>query len=141
MIIPDLNVLIHASNRQSAFHDRARDWWFSALNGFEPVGLASVVTTGFLRLTTSVDAIAPVSVEAALSALDTWFSSPVVRWIAPTEHHLQAMRALLIPVHRGGRLANDAHLAALAIEHGGTVYSQDTDFAAFTGVRWVNPLA
>lgn len=141
MIIPDLNVLIHASNRQSVFHDRARDWWFSALNGFEPVGLASVVTTGFLRLTTSVDAIAPVSVEAALSALDTWFSSPVVRWIAPTEHHLQAMRALLIPVHRGGRLANDAHLAALAIEHGGTVYSQDTDFAAFTGVRWVNPLA
>jgi len=45
------------------------------------------------------------------------------------------------PVRRGGRLVNDAHLAALAIEHGGTIYSQDTDFAAFPGVRWVNPLA
>jgi predicted nucleic acid-binding protein len=68
-------------------------------------------------------------------------SSPVVRWIAPTEHHVQAMRSLLAPVHRGGRLVNDAHLAARAIEHGGTIYSQDTDFAAFPGVRWVNPLA
>jgi len=123
------------------FHDRAREWWFSALNGIEPVGLASVVTTGFVRLTTSVSALSPVTIDAALSALDTWFSSPVVRWIAPTDNHLQAMRSILTPVHRGGRLVNDAHLAALAIEHGGTVYSQDTDFAAFTGVRWVNPLA
>ena len=141
MIIPDLNVLIHASNRQSPFHDRARDWWSSALNGVEPVGLASVVTTGFVRLTTSVEVLAPISVDRALSALDTWFSSPVVRWIAPTESHVQALRSLLAPVRRGGRLVNDAHLAALALEHGGTVYSQDTDFAAFRGVRWVNPLA
>lgn len=141
MIIPDLNVLVHAANRQSVFHEPAREWWFSALNGIEPVGLASVVTTGFVRLTTSVSALSPVTVDAALSALDTWFSSPVVRWIAPTESHVQAMRSILTPVHRGGRLVNDAHLAALAIEHGGTVYSQDTDFAAFPEVRWVNPLA
>jgi len=141
VIIPDLNLLVHASNRQSVFHEQAREWWFSALNGIEPVGLASVVTTGFVRLTTSVSALSPVTVEAALSALDTWFSSPVVRWIGPTEQHVQAMRSLLTPVHRGGRLVNDAHLAALAIEHGGTIYSQDTDFAAFPGVRWVNPLA
>ena len=141
MIIPDLNVLVHATNRQSVFHDRAREWWFSALNGIEPVGLASVVTTGFVRLTTTVSALSPVTVDAALSALDTWFSSPVVRWIAPTDNHVQAMRSILTSVHRGGRLVNDAHLAALAIEHGGTVYSQDSDFAAFTGVRWVNPLA
>lgn len=141
MIIPDLNLLLHASNRQSPFHETAREWWGNALNGIEPVGMASVVTTGFLRLATSVDALAPVRVEAALDALDVWFSSPVVRWIGPTEGHLQALRSLLVPLHRGGRLANDAHLAALSIEHGGTVYSQDTDFAAFPGVRWVNPLA
>lgn len=140
MIIPDLNLLVHASNRQSVFHEPAREWWFSALNGIEPVGLASVVTTGFVRLITSVDALSPVRIDAALSALDTWFTSPVVRWIGPTENHVQAMRSLLSPVRRGGRLVNDAHLAALALEHGGTVYSQDTDFAAFPEVRWVNPL-
>lgn len=141
MIIPDLNVLLHASNRQSPFHEPAREWWGAALNGIEPVGMAPVVTTGFLRLTTSVDARTPVPVEAALDAIDTWFASPAVRWISPTENHLQALRSLLVPLHRGGRLANDAHLAALALEHGGTIYSQDTDFAAFPGVRWVNPLA
>ena len=106
MIIPDLNVLIHASNRQSPFHEPAREWWSSALNGIEPVGLASVVTTGFVRLTTSVEALAPVSVEAALSALDIWFSSPVVRWIAPTQGHVQALRSLLVPTHRGVRWVN-----------------------------------
>lgn len=141
MIIPDLNVLVHASNRQSDFHEPAREWWFSALNGIEPVGLASVVTTGFVRLTTSTSALSSVTVETALKAVDAWFSSPVVRWIAPTEHHVHVMRSLLVPLRRGGRLVNDAHLAALAIEHGGTVYSQDTDFAAFPSVRWVNPLA
>lgn len=141
MIIPDLNVLVHASNRQSPFHERARDWWSAALNGIEPVGMASVVTTGFVRLTTSADALAPVTVDAALSAVDVWFSSPVVRWIAPTDRHLLVLRGLLSGTHRGGRLVNDAHLAALALEHGGTVYSQDTDFAALPDVRWVNPLA
>jgi predicted nucleic acid-binding protein len=34
----------------------------------------------------------------------------------------------------------DAHLAALAIEHGLTVCSTDGDFARFPGVRWENPL-
>lgn len=141
MIIPDLNVLLHASNRQSPFHDRARDWWFDALNGIDPVGLSALVTTGFVRLTTSGDALSPIAGDAALDAVERWFDSPVVRWIGPTERHIQAMRSLLGPLHRGGKLSNDAHLAALAIEHGGTVYSQDTDFAAFKGVCWVNPLA
>lgn len=49
------------------------------------------------------------------------------------------LRGLLPGAHWGGRLVNDAHLSALALEHGGTVYSQDTDFAAFPDVRWVNP--
>lgn len=35
----------------------------------------------------------------------------------------------------------DAHLAALAIEHGAEIISTDTDFARFTEIRWRNPLA
>lgn len=141
MIVPDLNLLLHASNRQSPFHSPARDWWSDALNGIESVGLSPLVTTGFVRLATSSAALSPVPVESALDAVEQWFASPVVRWIGPTERHIQAMRSLLGPLYRGGNLTNDAHLAALAIEHGGTIYSQDTDFAAFKGVRWVNPLA
>ena len=34
----------------------------------------------------------------------------------------------------------DAHLAALAIEHGLVLCSSDSDFARFPGLRWDNPL-
>jgi predicted nucleic acid-binding protein len=37
-------------------------------------------------------------------------------------------------------LVHDAHLAALAIEHGLTLCSTDGDFARFPGLRWINPL-
>jgi hypothetical protein len=40
-----------------------------------------------------------------------------------------------------GNLVSDAHLAAIALEHGATVYSTDHDFARFPGVAHVNPLA
>jgi predicted nucleic acid-binding protein len=40
-----------------------------------------------------------------------------------------------------GNLIPDAHLAALAIQHGLTVCSADTDFARFSEIRWLNPLA
>ena len=39
------------------------------------------------------------------------------------------------------RLVADAHLAALAIEHGLTLCSADGDFARFKGLRWENPLS
>jgi predicted nucleic acid-binding protein len=38
-------------------------------------------------------------------------------------------------------LVADAHLAALALEHGLTLCSTDADFARFPGLRWENPLA
>jgi hypothetical protein len=34
----------------------------------------------------------------------------------------------------------DAHIAALAIEHDATLYTADTDFRRFRGLRFVNPL-
>jgi len=39
------------------------------------------------------------------------------------------------------KLVSDAHLAALAIEHGLILCSTDGDFARFPGLRWENPIA
>ena len=39
------------------------------------------------------------------------------------------------------RQPTDAHLAALAVEHGATVYTTDRDFLRFPNVRVVNPIA
>jgi hypothetical protein len=40
----------------------------------------------------------------------------------------------------GGNLVSDAHLAALAVEHGATIVTYDSDFARFPGVRFEAPV-
>ena len=63
-------------------------------------------------------------------------------WIpGPTERHDEILGELLERSRAAGNLVPDAHLAALAIEHGLTLCSADGDFARFPGLRWVNPLA
>ncbi len=59
----------------------------------------------------------------------------------PTERHAEVMGRLLALPGMLGNLVPDAHLAALAIEHGLTLCSADGDFARFPGLNWVNPIA
>jgi hypothetical protein len=47
---------------------------------------------------------------------------------------------LIIQSGTGGNLTSDAHLAALAMEPGATLYSADNDFKRFSGLIHVNPL-
>lgn len=51
------------------------------------------------------------------------------------------LRGLLAPLCAAGNLTSDAHLAALAVEHGAEVCSTDIDFQRFPGVRSIDPLA
>ena len=63
-------------------------------------------------------------------------------WIPmPTERRREILGVLLRNAATRSTLAPDAHLAALAIEHGLTLCSTDGDFARFAGLRWENPLA
>jgi predicted nucleic acid-binding protein len=69
-----------------------------------------------------------------------WLSADPT-WIPlPTERHAEVLGHLIRTHHLRGNLITDAHLAALAIEHGLTVISADTDFVRFGEVRWENPL-
>ncbi len=82
----------------------------------------------------------PVSPRVSWERVEQWLDLPQA-WIpAPTERHRQLLAGLLDGESRAD-VANDAHLAALAIEHGLTVCSSDRDFSRFAGVRWENPLA
>jgi hypothetical protein len=47
--------------------------------------------------------------------------------------HERAFADLLRAVGKAGNLSNEAHLAALAIEHGATLVSFDRDFDRFDG--------
>ena len=79
-------------------------------------------------------------VATATGDVQAWLASPITVVLQPGPEHMQLMTNFLAVAGGGGDLVPDAHLAALAFENGGTVYSQDADFARFTGVRWINPL-
>jgi predicted nucleic acid-binding protein len=66
---------------------------------------------------------------------------PHVSLVLPGEQHWPILRNLIQLSGTTGNLTSDAHLAALAIEHGYTVFTADNDFRKFAGVSVVNPLA
>ena len=81
------------------------------------------------------------SSAAARAQVDAWLSAPATWVPGPTGDHWRVLAGLIDRYELRGNLIPDAHLATLAIEHGLELYSADTDFARFTEVRWVNPLA
>ncbi|MFN8622567.1 MAG: type II toxin-antitoxin system VapC family toxin [Chloroflexota bacterium] len=141
MRIPDLNLLLYAVDERAAPHAAALDWWNATLSGNETVGLPWAVLLGFLRLTTNPRIFAaPLDPADALDYLDRWLAHPATTVIEPTARHARVLRDLLGPTGTGGNLVADAHLAALAIEHGAELCSADRDFGRFPGLRWMNPL-
>lgn len=141
MIIPDLNLLVYAHNADDPRHPAARRWWEDCLNGDESVGLAWVTVLGFVRLTTHRQVlVSPLTVERAVSLVEEWLEQDVVRVLVPGREHARLCFGFLRKLRVAGNLTTDAHLAALALEYQAELYSTDTDFARFPGVRWVNPL-
>jgi toxin-antitoxin system PIN domain toxin len=139
--IPDVNLLLYAYDSRSARHGDARKWLEQTLSGSEPVGLAWVVLLAFVRLSTrSVVVESPLEVGAALGLVESWLDQPCATVIDPTDRHAAVLRELLTPLGTAGNLTTDAHLAALAIEHGATLCSCDSDFARFPRLRWQDPL-
>ena len=142
MIVVDVNLLIYAVNQDSPDHDRAKSWLETAVSGTETVGLPWVVLLAFLRLTTRTGMFQkPLGVGVAFDLVEAWLQQPSVTVPEPTPRHLQTMRDLVSPLGTGGNLTSDAHLAALAIEHGAELCSTDNDFGRFSRLRWRNPLA
>jgi toxin-antitoxin system PIN domain toxin len=141
VIVPDLNLLIYASDGRAQHHAAAHAWWSECLNGRERIGLAWSVALGYLRIVTSPRVMErPLPIGEAQADVTFWLSRRNVVMIEPTSRHLEILTGLLEPIGVGGNLVQDAHLAALAVEHGGDVHSADGDFARFSGVRYRNPL-
>jgi uncharacterized protein len=140
MILPDVNVLVHAHNADSAVHEKARRWWDGCLSGSEGVGLAWATMLGFIRITTNRKVVArPLAVRDVMARLEGWLALPHVHVAQPSETHFAGLRGQLEHLGAAGNLTTDAHLAVLAMERGYVLYSTDADFARFGGLRWVNP--
>jgi toxin-antitoxin system PIN domain toxin len=137
----DVNLLLYAYDESSPDHPRARAWLEDVLSSGETVALPWVVLLAFLRLTTRAAVFAsPLAPEEALDVVDELLAQPSVTVVHPGPRHPALLRELLADVGTAGNLTTDAHLAALAREHGATLCSRDADFSRFPGLRWLDPL-
>jgi toxin-antitoxin system PIN domain toxin len=142
MKLPDVNLLLYAYDLRSPHHSRARPWLEALLSGTEPVGFAWLVLLAFVRLSTRAQLVAqPFTSAEAFDIIERWLAQPCALVLHPTDRHLAVLRGLVEPLGTAGNITTDAHLAALAIEHGAELCSADTDFGRFRGLRWTNPLA
>lgn len=142
MILLDANLLMYAVDKDAPFHRKARSWLESAISGPDSVGLPWNVLLAFLRLTTRPGVPRnPLPLSSAFDLIAAWLDQPSVTVLHPGPRHLRVLRDLLMPIGTGGNITSDAHLAALAIEHGAELCSSDSDFARFRGLKWRNPLA
>ena len=142
MILLDANLLIYAVNQDAPLNRKAKSWLESVLSGQETVGFPWTVLLAFLRLTTRLGLFRrPLPVDTAFDLVASWLEQAPATIVHPGPRHLPILRELLEPLGTGGNLTSDAHLAALAIEHGAELCSSDTDFARFRGLKWRNPLS
>jgi hypothetical protein len=138
----DLNLLLYAVNRDSRQHRKAKAWLDNVMSGEEPVAFPWIVLLGFLRISTNRRILSrPLSLSKALEIVSGWLAQPTARTLSPQEEHWRILSSLLADTGTAGNLTTDAHLAALAIEHGCELCSTDNDFARFPKLRWTNPLS
>lgn len=136
MKMPDVNVLVYAINPDSPHHAPARRWLEQALSEPSGAGFAWNALLGFLRLTTQRGILAKqLPIEDAARFVDEWLAHPRARILHPTDRHAPLLARLLIGAGRGGNLVSDAHLAAIAIEHGAVLGTFDRDFERFAGLH------
>lgn len=141
MILVDANLLLYAQNIASNEHAKAKSWWDQQLSGKEPVCLCWPVLTAFIRIGTNPRVFArPLGLVQASDIVQSWLDQPNTRLIHPTETHWETLRAMLEASQAIGNLVTDAHLAALAIEHGCRLASTDSDFSRFPRLKWFNPI-
>jgi hypothetical protein len=135
-----VNLLLHATDPAAPEHERAREWFEEQINGRNLVGLPWFTLVSFLRLSTQPGVRRlPLAVDEALEFVEDWLEWETVWTPEPTPRHHVVLAELLRKVPRT-RLVNDAHIAALAIEHGLTLCSADADFKMLPGLRLHNPL-
>lgn len=141
MLLPDVNVLVYAHREDVAGHADHRKWLERLINGDEAYGLASVVLSGFLRVVTHPKVFVKPTPLADALAFATQLREPAhCVPVEPGARHWNIFRRLCLDSEVRGNLVPDAYLAALAIESGCELVTNDRDFSRFAGLRSRPPL-
>ena len=142
MRLVDANILVYAFTTSFPQHERARAWLDGKLNDGVPLGLPWPSLLAFVRLTSNQRLFdRPVSVATAWRQVEEGLACESAWVPQPTPRHQGILGELLIATGVRSEHVPDAHLAALALEHGLAVVSADTDFSRFPGLRLENPVA
>ena len=142
MFLVDANLLLYAYDPRASQHEASRVWLEEVLSGPELVRFSWLTLWAFLRISTNPRVFErPLSTAEAETLVSSWLAQPCVGLIEPGERHWEILQTLMASGQTTGPLIMDAALAAVAIEHGATLYTTDRDFARFDGLKSVNPLA
>ncbi len=140
MQIVDANVLLYAVNERAAHHEPAHTWLDRSLSGGETVGFAWAALLAFMRLSTHASVFPqPLTSQTAAEVAKGWLAAPAAVVLQSGRRHLSLLSGFLREAGTAGNIVNDAHLAALAVEHDAEIATYDGDFARFAGVRWYRP--
>jgi len=142
MFVPDVNVLIYAHRSDSCDDHAAYARWLTDLaTGFEPFALSSLALSGVVRIVTNSKIFRrPSTLDEVFSFIDELAGRPNARVIHPGPIHLEIFEDLCRRSGATAKLAADAQHAAVAIEHGCTLITTDSDFDRFPDLRWRHPL-
>jgi hypothetical protein len=142
MTLVDANLLLYAYDRDSSQHTAARDWLEAELSSGRPVRFALVTLLAFVRIASDRRVfVRPLAADEACGIVSSWLALPAVRVVTPGSRSWSILGGLCGDGQVSGAHVMDAHLAALAVEHGLIVATTDRDFLRFPGVEVVNPLA
>ena len=141
MTLIDANLLLFAYNPRAPEHAASRVWLEATLAGPGLVRFAWLTLWAFLRISTNPRVFEhPLTMTEAEEIVSSWLAQPVAGIVEPGERHWEILKMLTRDGRTKGPLVMDAALAALAIEHGATLYTTDRDFARFEGLKRVDPL-
>lgn len=141
MILVDANLLLYAYDSAAPEHPKARDWLEDVLAKPDPVLFPWQSIHAFLRIATNPRAWrTPLTMQEAAAIVEEWLALSNVVTPSPGERHWDILRELLMDSQCRGALVTDAVLAALAMEHGAELCTDDRDFSRFPKLRVVNPL-
>lgn len=140
MILPDVNILVHAFRSDTAEHESCRNWLDGVVNGDASYGMAPQVLAGVIRIATHPKVFAmPSRLDEVLRFCEVLLEQPHCVVIQPGERHWGIFNQLCAEADARGNLAPDAWFAALAIESGSEWITLDRDYARFPGLQWRLP--
>lgn len=141
MTLVDANILLYAYDKDSPQHSRCLTWLERSFEEGEAVAFCWTTIIAFLRISTDARVFRnPLDVREAEEAVKSWLEQPTAFLLGPSADHWASLTRLLRLGQAKGALITDAHIAAIALEHGATVCTNDRDFHRFPGLKLINPL-